>query len=185
VELVLIVMGVVVVLAGACGLAAVIAAGESERMRPSSRFERAATWQAGYAAADLYVLAGMAAVARVELGAREIEVVLTHVDGSGDGVVITGSRLPPGRLASRVARGEGLAGRALLAGRPMFGCGEPAALGVPIVSGGVVVGAVTAVAEAHGSFGTWHVLRLRALAAEAGRHLGPRAVVSGAQRDAG
>ena len=181
----MILIGAAVVLAGALALAAVSAAGENERVRGSGRFERAATWQAGYSAADLHLLAGMAAVARVELAADEIEVVLKHIDGSGDGVVITGSRLPPGRLASRVARGEGLAGRALLAGRPMFGGGEPAALGVPIVSGGVVVGAVTAVAEADGSFGTWHVLRLTALAAEAGRHLGPRAVVSGAQRDAG
>ena len=181
----MILTGVVVFLAGACGLAAVIAAGESERMRPTGRFERSSIWQAGYEAADLYVLAGMAAVARVELAASEIEVVLTHVDGSGDGVVITGSRLPPGRLTSRVARGEGLAGRALLARRPVFAGGEPAALGVPIVTGGVVVGAVTAVAEDNRSFGTWHVLRLAALAAEAGRRLGPRAVVSGGHRDAG
>ena len=135
--------------------------------------------------ADLYVLAGMAASRASSWPRSEIEVVLTHVDGSGDGVVITGSRLPPDRLASRVARGEGLAGRALLAGRPIFAGGEPAALGVPIVTGGVVVGAVTAVADDDRSFGTWHVLRLAALAAEAGRRLGPRAVVSGGQRDAG
>ena len=155
-------------------------------MRASGRFERAAIWQAGYSAADLYVLAGMAAVARVELGAEEIEVVLSHIDGSGDGVVITGSRLPPGRLGSRVARGEGLAGRALLAGRPMFAAQRAGRAGSPDRVRRRGVGAVTAVARAtadRSARGT--SLRLAALAAEAGRHLGPRAVVSGAQRDAG
>jgi hypothetical protein len=177
-------MAVTVVLAGAFALAAVSAAGGSERVRATGRFERAAIWQAGYAAADLYVLAGMAAVARVELGAVEIQVVLSHIDASGDGVVVTGSRLPPGRLGSRVAYGEGLAGRALMAGGPALADPGAPSLAVPIVSGGAVVGAVTATL-AGGEFGMWQSLRLEALAADAGHHLGPRAVVSGARRDVG
>jgi len=188
VELVMILTALaVILLLGAFGLAAVVAASESERLRASGRFERSAIWQAGYAAADLYVLAAMAAVARVELGAEEVEVVLSHVDASGDGVVVTGSRLPPSRLGSRVACGEGLAGRALLAGRPTFaGRGAPAALAVPIVAGGAVVGAVCAtLANGDREFGTWRSLRLDALAADAGLRLGPPAVVSGAQRDVG
>lgn len=176
-----------VILLGAFGFAAVIAASESERMRPSGRFERAAIWQAGYAAPDLYVLAAMAAVARVELGAERIEVVLGHLDASGDGVVVTGSRLPPGRLGSRVACGEGLAARALLAARPTLADrGVPAALAVPIVAGGTVVGAVCAtLANGDREFGMRQSLRLGTLAADAGRRLGPRAVVGDARRDAG
>ena len=173
-----------VLLVGAFALAAVSAAGDGERVRRTGRFERAAIWQAGYSAADLYVLAGMAALARVELGADEIQVVLSHIDGSGDGVVVTGSRLPPGRLGSRVACGEGLAGRAMLARRPALTDRSAPEVAVPIVSGGAVIGAVTATL-ADGEFGTWQSLRLEALAADAGRHLGPRAVVSDARRDVG
>lgn len=178
---VVILIAVAVVLAGAFALAAVRAAGEGESVRATGRFERAAIWQAGYAPVDLHMLAGMAAVAHAKLEAGEIQVVLAHVGGSGDGIVVTGSRLPPGRLGSRVARGEGLAGRALAGGRTTFaGHG----LAAPIVSGSDVVGVVTAtVAEGERVFATWHMLRLEALAADAGRQLGPRAVV-GAHRDA-
>ena len=173
-----------VILLGAIGFAAVIAASESERMRVTGRFERSAIWQAGYAAADLYVLAALAAVARIELGAERIEVVLSHVDGSGDGVVVTGSQLPPARLGSRVPCGEGLAGRALLTGRRTPADPNSPSLGIPIVSGGTVVGAVTATL-AGGEFGAWQSLRLETLAADAGRRLGPRAVASGTHRDVG
>jgi hypothetical protein len=196
VELVLIVLAVAVVLAAALALAAVLAAGRSDRVRDAGRFERAAIWEAGYTPADLHLLAGMAAVARAELDAGEIEVVLAHSGGSGDGVVVTGCRLPPGRLGSRVPRGEGLAGRGLVAGRTtLAGLGGPAeaepsdglvGVAVPIASGGDVVGVVTAtVAQGDRLFNGWHVQRLEAFAANAGRHLGPRTAASGAHRDAG
>ena len=156
---VIILIAAAVLLAGAFALAAASAASESVRVRSCGRFERAAIWQAGYSAADLRLLAGMAAVARVELRAGEIRVVLSHVDGSGDGVVITGSRLPPGVLGSRVALGEGLAGRALLAGKPIVRrLRTPTELAVPIRSGGAMVGVVTAtVAAGDRPFGAWHV----------------------------
>jgi hypothetical protein len=181
VQLVVILIAVSVVVTAAFALAAVRAAGESESVLSSGRFERAAIWQTGYASRDLQLLAGMSAVAHAELDAGEIEVVLAQAGGSGDGVVVTGSRLPPGRVGSPVARGEGLAGRALAGGRTTFaGYGMAA----PIVSGDDVVGAVTATVPEDGRvFGTWHVRRLEALAADAGRRLGLRAV-AGVQRDA-
>jgi hypothetical protein len=157
VQWVVILIAVAVVLTAAFVLAAVGAAGESERVLETGRFERAAIWQAGYAPGDLHLLAGMSALAHAELDAGEVQVVLASLSGSGDGVVVTGSRLPPGRLGSRVARGEGLAGRALASGRTTFaGYGMAA----PIVSGDDVVGVVTAtVAEDDRVFGTRHVLR--------------------------
>jgi hypothetical protein len=193
VELVAILTAAAVVMAGAFALAAVLIAGASERVRSAGGFERAAIWEAGYSPIDLHLLAGMAAVARAELGAGEVEVVLTHADGSGDGVVVTGSRLPAGRLGTRIERGEELAGRGLAAGRPTLATlgvspdVDPlVGLAVPIVADGDVVGVVTAtVARGDGLFGTWHSQRLEALAADAGRHLGPRADVAGAHRDTG
>ncbi len=160
------------VMAGVFALAAVFTAGESERLHGSGRFERAAIWEAGYSPVDLHRLAGMAALARVDLGAGTVEVVMTHVDGSGDGVVVTGSRLPRGRIGSRVAVSR--------EAEPLLG------LTAPIVSRGTVVGVVTAtVVSGDRQFGTWHRLRLESLAADAGRHLGRRAAVASTQRDAG
>jgi hypothetical protein len=175
-----------IVLAALIAIVVALAAGAADREREPHRSERVAVWQAGYTDADLRALAGMAAAARAELDAGEIEVVLAHAAGTGDGVVVTGSRLPAGRLGRRIARGDGLAGRGLSAGRTtLAGLGGPAepdpteglvAMSVPIVSRGSVVGVVTAaVAGVDRLFGTWHVARLEALAEEAGRRLGPPA----------
>jgi hypothetical protein len=183
----LVILAVGVILLGtAIAVAAAIVGGRDHEESTAGHAERAAIWSAGFSDIDLHLLAGMAAEARRELDAGEIEVILAHAGGSGDGVVVTGSRLPPGRLGSRIPRGEGLAGRGLLAGRTtLAGLGGPGesspseglvAMSVPIVSRARVVGVVTATV-AHGDrmFGAWHVARLEALADEAGRRLGPQA----------
>jgi hypothetical protein len=182
----LLILAVVAIVAAVIAIAGALAAGAADRERDAHRSERIAIWQAGFSDADLRVLARMAAAARKELDAGEIEVVLAHAAGTGDGVVVTGSRLPPGRLGRRIPRGEGLAGRGLSAGRTTLaglggaGNANPAeglvAMSVPIVSRGIVVGVVTAaVASADRLFGAWHVARLEALADEAGTRLGPPA----------
>jgi len=188
--LVILVVGVIV-FGTAIAVSAAIVGGRDHEDTDAGQTERAAIWEAGFSDSDLRALAGMAAEARRELDAGEVEVVLAHAGGSGDGVVVTGSRLPPGRLGSRIPRGDGLAGRGLLAGRTTLaglgGPGEPnpseglVAMSVPIVSRARVVGVVSATV-AHGDrlFGAWHVARLEALADEAGRRLGPQA---GARED--
>jgi hypothetical protein len=181
----------VILLGAAIAVAAVLVAGRSDREGEAASSERVAIWEAGFADSDLRTLAGMAAAARTELDAGQVEVVMAHAGGSGDGVVVTGRRLPPGRLGARIPRGDGLAGRGLLAGRTTLaglgGPGEPdpseglVAMSVPILSRGSVVGVVTAtVAAGERLFGAWHVARLEALAEEAGRRLGPAA---GAESD--
>jgi hypothetical protein len=185
-----------IALAAVIAIVGVLAAASADRERESHRSERVAVWQAGFSDADLRALAGMAAAARAELEAGEIEVVLAHAAGTGDGVVVTGSRLPTGRLGRRIPRGDGLAGRGLAAGRTtLAGLGGPddpdpaeglVAMSVPIVSRGAVVGVVTAaVKEADRLFGAWHVARLEALAEEAGRRLGPPAGGAREERETG
>jgi hypothetical protein len=98
-----------VALTGMLAIAAAIAAGGNDRASEGGEAERAAIWQAGFAPEDLRVLAGLAAVARVDLAAEQIEIVLWR---GATGVVVTGSRLPPGRLGATVALDEGVAGRA-------------------------------------------------------------------------
>jgi hypothetical protein len=185
VDWLLILAAVAIVVAAAIAISFALAAGATDREREPHRSERVAVWQAGYSDADLRTLAGMAAAARAELEAGEVEVVLAHAAGTGDGMVVTGSHLPPGRLGRRIPRGDGLAGRGLAAGRTTLaglGRGEPdpaeglVAISVPIVSRGAVVGVVTAaVAAGDRLFGEWHVARLEARADEAGRRLGPPA----------
>jgi hypothetical protein len=175
--LILVVAGVA--LAGSFAIAAAIAAGGSDRASDGTAGERSAIWQAGYSPPDLRVLAGLAAVARVDLEAAHVEVVLKR---RGDGVVVTGSRLPPGRLGQAVTPGDGLTGRALAAGRTtVAGLGNPAAsdaddglvaIAAPIPATEGVVGVVAATASA--LFGAADVARLEALAAEAGARLGMR-----------
>jgi hypothetical protein len=191
VDWLLILAAVAIVVAAAIVIGSARAAGRADREREPHRSERMAVWQAGYSDADLRALAGMAAAARTELEAGEVEVVLAHAAGTGDGVVVTGSHLKPGRLGRRIPRGDGLAGRGLAAGRTTLaglgrGAPDPAeglvAMSIPIVSRGTVVGVVTAaVARGDRLFGAWHVARLEALAEEAGRRLGPPA---GGARDA-
>jgi len=175
----LVVLGVCVLLAAVTlSIAAVVAAGASGG-EPAVDSERAATWEAGYRDDDLHVLANLAASARSELGAGRVEIVVEHASGTGDGVVVTGCRLPEGRLGDRVAPGAGLAGRGLLAGRTLVA--EPRAgdrsgeVAVPIRSRDGVVGVVTATAGEAEHFAAQQIARLEALAAEAGDRLGPRA----------
>jgi hypothetical protein len=161
--------------AGALALAAARAAGDSDRTREGTTAERAAIWQAGHSARDLHVLARLAALARVDLAAGQVEVVLKR---SADGVVVTGSRLPPGRLGDAVAYGDGIAGRALAAGRTTLadlgGSGDPdpadglVAIAAPIGPVGVI--AVT-VESGERLFRMRDVTRLEALAAEAAAQL--------------
>jgi hypothetical protein len=187
VDWVLILVVATVVLAGSLAIAAAIAAGGSDRVSDGSSGERAAIWQAGYSPRELRVLAGLAAVARMGLEADHVEIVLKR---GGDGVVVTGSRLPPGRLGQQVALGDGVAGRALVAGRTtLAGLGEPAdadpaegliAIATPIPAPDGIVGVVVATASV--LFGAADVARLESLAAEAGARLGVRA---SDMRDAG
>jgi hypothetical protein len=144
VDLVLILLLVGVAVTGALALAAALAAGGSDRTRAGSVAERAAIWQAGYSARELRLFAGLAALARADLSAGQIEVVLRREE---EGIVVTGSRLPPGRLGQAVPLGEGLAGRALVGGKTLvgLGSGEPGphdglvAIAVPIADAGVIV----------------------------------------------
>jgi hypothetical protein len=175
VDWVLILVVAAVAVAGACALAAAIAAGGSDRAAEGTADERAAIWQAGYSARELRVLAGLAAVAHVDLGAEQVEVVLKR---AGDGVVVTGSALPPGRLGQGVPYGDGVAGRALAAGRTALaaaGDDEPAhglvAIATPIPAADGIAGVVVATAGER-ALGPADVSRLEALAAAAGARLG-------------
>lgn len=174
-DLVLILVLVGVTVAGALALAAAIAAGGSDRTREGSIAEHAAIWQAGQTARELRMLAGLAALARVELAAGRIEVVLKHGPG---GVVVTGCRLPPGRLGEPVAYGEGVAGRGLAAGRTILaglgGAADPdpsdglVAIAAPIGPVGVIIATV---GDGEHLFGMRQVTRLEALADEAAARL--------------
>jgi hypothetical protein len=171
--LILVLAGVAV--AGALALAAAMAAGDSDRTREGSAAERAAIWQTGHSARELRVLAGLAALARVDLAAGRVEIVLKR---SGDGVVVTGSRLPPDRLGAAVAYGDGVAGRVLAGGRTtvagLGGSVEPdpsdglVEIAAPIGSFGVIV---VMVVEGERLFSGSDVVRLEALADEAATRL--------------
>jgi hypothetical protein len=186
VEWVLILLVVAVASVGALALAAAVAAGGGDRTREGTAAERAAIAAAGYSSRELHVLATLAAVARADLDAGEVEIVLTRARDDPDGVVVTGSRLPPGRLGQRVPFGDGIAGRGLAAGRTtLAGLGGPAdaepseglvAIAVPIEGPGGIAGVITAtVANGERLFGAAHVRRLEVLAAEAGSRLSVRA----------
>jgi hypothetical protein len=182
---VLILLVATLALAGALALAAAMAASRGDRNREGSAAERAAIEAAGFSARELHLLATLAAVARADLDAGEVEVVLTRADAH-DGVVVTGARLPEGRLGSHVAFGEGIAGRGLAAGRTtLAGIGGPAeadpseglvAMAVPIPSPEGIAGVITAtVGSGERLFGASQVGRLEVLAAEAGSRLTIRA----------
>ena len=186
----LLVLGVCVVLgAVTLSVAAVMTAATGDRgPAAGDDGERAATWEAGYTDHDLYALAALAASARSGLDAGQVEVVLEHASGTGDGVVVTGCRLPAGRLGHRVAPGDGLAGRGLLARRTLLAEPRPGErageMAVPIRSRDGVVGVVTATAAEPGRrFSPRHAAWLEALAADAGERLGPRAGEDGAGED--
>src|SRR5439155_2706199 len=143
-----------VALTGMLAIAAAIAAGGSDRASEGGEAERAAIWQTGFAPEDLRVLAGLAAIARVDLAAAQIEVVLWR---GSTGVVVTGSRLPPGRIGAMVAPGDGVVGRALAAGRTtVAGVGASddhglVAIAAPIPAADGIAGVIAATAA--GLFG--------------------------------
>jgi hypothetical protein len=156
-----------VVMAGVLGVVAVFAASESDRMRDAGRSAEAAIFAAGFSVYELHLLAAMAAVARVDMNAKTVEIVLREAGRfSRDGVVVTGSRLARGRAGARVAFGEGLAGRALATGLTTL---ERERAAVPIVGAHGTVGVVTATNEDW--FDTVHVGRLERLAADVGHKL--------------
>jgi hypothetical protein len=166
VDLVLILVLAGVAVAGGLALAAALAAGGSDRTREGSAAERSAIWQAGHTARDLQLLARLAALARVDLSAGRIEVVLRRGE---DAVVVTGSRLPPARIGQAVALGEGIAGRALVAGMTLAGLGPGerdglVAIAVPIADLGVIVATVEG---GERLFSTLDVERLEGLVARA------------------
>jgi hypothetical protein len=151
-----------VFVAGVLAIAAVRAAAEADRMRDASRDAEPY---------ELHLLATMAGVARADLNAGSVEIILLAPGGfPHDGVVVTGSALPRGRVGARVVPGEGLAGRVLATGRTaLAGSGE--AMAAPI--GEEPTGVVTAVVAVDGPrFGPAQVARLEALAADVGVKLG-------------
>jgi hypothetical protein len=149
-------------MAGAVGVAAVRAAAEADRVREAAQ---------DVEPYELHLLATMASVARADLNAGSVEIVLL---ASGrfarDGIVVTGSALPRGRAGAWVVVGEGLAGRVLETGRTALQ-GSGGAMAAPI--GERPSGVVTAVAAVDGPrFGAAEVARLEALAADIGVKLG-------------
>ena len=170
-EWLVIVAAVTVFLAAALAVTAALAAGQSDRARVVEENERAAIWEAGYRDRDLRVLAGLAASAHSELCLEQVEIVLAHVGGGGDGVVVTGSRVDVDRLGRRISSGEGLAGRGLAEGRTRL-TREGAAV-VPIWSRARVVGVIT-VTAGDTPLEPRHIARLEALATDAGRRLSRR-----------
>jgi hypothetical protein len=151
-----------VFVAGVLGLAAMRAAAEADRMRDAGR---------GVDEYVLHLLATMAAVARADINAGSIEIVLLAPDRFGrDGIVVTGSAMPRGRAGTRVVLGEGLAGRVLASGRTAL---EGDAMAAPIGGPAGPVGVVRAVVALDGPrFGPRQVARLERLAAEAADRLG-------------
>jgi hypothetical protein len=167
VEWIALLLAAAVILAGVIGVVAVVAAGGSDRMQHANRSAEAAIFQTGFSAYELHLLAAMATVARADMRAETVEVVLREaVRFSRDGVVVTGSRLRRGRTGARVAFGEGLAGRALLTGHTTL---EGLAAAVPITGPDAVIGVVVAVGE--DSFELPQIARLERLAADVGHKL--------------
>lgn len=160
-------------MAGVIGIVAVLAAGESDRVRQASEAAEAAIWSAGFSLYELHMLSAMAAVARADLHAVSVEVVLCKAGRFvRDGVVVTGSRLPRGRAGATVAHGEGLAGRVLATGRTALE-GEGREMATAIVGPYGLAGVVSATAAVDGPyFGAAQVGQLEALAADAGAKLG-------------
>jgi hypothetical protein len=136
-------------------------------MRDASRDAEAAIWAAGFSLYELHLLAAMAAVARTDMHAQTIEIVLREAGRfARDGIVVTGSRLRRNRSGARVVLGEGLAGRSMESGRTTL---EGLAAAVPIMGEKEIVGVVIAVAE--DSLDTFQVARLQTFAADVGHKL--------------
>jgi hypothetical protein len=167
VEWIALLLAAVVIVAGVIGVIAVLAAGESDRVRERTRSAEAAIFAAGFSLYELHLLAAMAAVARADLRAETVEIVLREAARfSRDGIVVTGSRLARSRAAARVVSGEGLAGRALASGHTTL---EGLAAAVPISGGDGTAGVVVAVGD--DSFDREDIARLEKLAADVGHKL--------------
>jgi hypothetical protein len=166
----LILITAAVVTAGVLAIAAVTAAGASDRLREGADVAQSALWASGFSPRDQHLLATLATVARAELDAGTVEIVLAPPGFGGDGVVVTGSRLAPRRLGVRVAAGEGTAGRTLATGR--ISLGEPrVAMAVPIPGPSRLVGAVVVSAGPEQLFGGRDAARLEAMVAQTARQL--------------
>ncbi|HET8757292.1 MAG TPA: hypothetical protein VFM58_14835, partial [Solirubrobacteraceae bacterium] len=162
-EWIAILVAAAVVTAGVLAIVAVLAAGASDRLRDGADVAQSALWAAGFSAREQHLLATLATVARADLDAGSVEIVLAPPGFGGDGVVVTGSRLEPGRLGVRVAAGAGTAGRTFATGRTSLA--EPrVAVAVPIPGAARLLGAVVALAPApQQRFGGRDVERLEAL----------------------
>jgi hypothetical protein len=167
VEWIALLLAAAVIVAGVIGVIAVLIAGESDRARDAGRSAEEAIFAAGFSQYELHLLAAMTAVARADLRAETIEIVLREAGRfSRDGIVVTGSRLGRGRAATRVLFGEGLAGRALASGHTTL---EGLAAAVPIAGEDKTVGVVLAVGE--DSFNGVQIARLEKLAGDVGDKL--------------
>jgi hypothetical protein len=171
VEWIAILVAAAVVMAGVLAIVAVVAAGASDRLREGADAAQSALWASGFSAREQHLLATLATVVRAELDAGTVEVVLAPPGWSGDGVVVTGSRLAPRRLGVRVAAGSGTAGRTLASGRPSLA--EPrVAVAVPIPGATRLIGAVLAVSAGPDRlFGGREVARLETLVGQTARQL--------------
>jgi hypothetical protein len=167
----LILITAAVVMAGVVALVAVVAAGTSDRLREGADVAQSALWAAGFSSREQHLLATLASVARAELDAGTVEIVLAPPGFGGDGVVVTGSRLAARRLGVRVANGEGTAGRTLATGGVSLA--EPrVAMAVPIPGTGRLIGAVVVVSsEPERLFGGRDAARLEAMVAQTARQL--------------
>jgi hypothetical protein len=181
VEWIAILVAAAVVMAGVLAIVAAIGAAASDRVREGADVAQAALWAAGFSAREEHLLATTASVARADLRAGTVEVVVAPPGWSGDGIVVTGSRLAPDRLGARVVPGTGTAGRAMATGRTALaysGSGTPeasdglVAMAVPIAGLSGVVGVVAATAAGPDRlFSAADVGRLELLAAKTGRQL--------------
>jgi hypothetical protein len=171
VEWILILIAAAVVMAGVLAVVAVVAAGASDRVRDGADAAQSALWAAGFSPREQHLLATLASVARAELDAGTVEIVLAPPGFGGDGVVVTGSRMPAQRLGVRVAAGSGTTGRTLGTGRTSLA--EPrVAMAVPIPGATRLVGAVAVVsAGPERLFGGREVARLEKLVAQTARQL--------------
>jgi hypothetical protein len=167
----LILITAAVVMAGALAIVAVVAAGASDRLREGADVAQSALWAAGFSPREQHLLATLATVARAELDAGTVEIVLAPPGFGGDGVVVTGSRMATQRLGVRVAAGSDTAGRTLATGRTQLA--EPrVAVAVPIAGATRLIGAVLVVSPGPDRlFGGREVARLEAIVAQTARQL--------------
>jgi hypothetical protein len=171
VEWIAILVATAVILAGVVGIAAALAAGASDRLHERAGAAQSALWAAGFSEREQHLLATMASVARSDLEAASVEVVLAPPGWSGAGIVVTGSRLAPDRLGARVEPGAGVTGRALATGRRALAgaAGGVVVAAIPLAPVPGVVVARAAAPERYLSGAA--IARLEALVAQTGHQL--------------